>query len=455
LTRKTLEAYAHRRMKVCFTKNLRFFEWSGGVVYGPFEESKVYDVPYDAGKSIINRGFASRELGSVSLEKILQEFSDFPADDFEVQFDRRKVMNHLRTRALNFWSDILGNRICDRCRRGRIIPRLVGDKFVFEFFCPVCNKSYKKNVAGSQFSYWIIASAMNGFFQGKSLVEVRRSLKIESTNQYLHFHDILNCNELNIGHKERIPSKGAIIDILSGYSRRLKAFNSFMMLLMGNLPCKKVLVDDVFLRKSWTRNDLEKWKKTPRRLRRKLKSKRYSYMIVFLNKASNYIIDVYTARNRDLLNFNEAFRETKKIVGNSVNTLIGDKLWPQIQAAKMFFPEYGVTHDFKVRHIKNKDDLTVIERKNRDLRETLPKHRKHSSYSVLRNLVIVAMIGQNYLHPMEILEWKTPAEVTGIPYPFDSNKGENSEMSWNWRLFLVWIDWVINNAAEILTAGRK
>lgn len=449
-----LEDYPERRIKLCFKKNLEFFTWAGETVHGPFEKGKIYELPYEAGKAIIKAGFASRELGALSLEKILKEFSDSPIQDFEEQFDRQKILENLRTKSSTFWTEILGKKICPRCKKSIIIPKVMGNSFAIQSYCPACKRSFKKSAMGSQFSNWIISSIMNNFFQGRTPTQAQRSLKIESTNRYLDFYKLLiGGSKLNLEDKERIPKKSAILCIRRNYSRKLRTFNSFMMLLMGGLRCEKILVDDVFLRKSWTTAELERWKKTPKRLRRKLKSKRYSYMIVFLDKVTRFIIHVYTARNRDMLNFYEAFRETKKLVKGSFISFAGDKLWPQIQAARLIYPE--AHHDFKVRGIKNKGVLSIIEKRNRDLRETLQKRRKHSSNLVLKELVIIAVIGQNYLHSMKVLNWRTPAQAIGIPYPFDSDKDRNSQCSWNWRVFMIWVDWVCDHAIEILNAGIK
>jgi hypothetical protein len=458
MKRKTLTAYPERTLKVCFKKSLRDFTWAGHTVHGSFESGKCYELPLETGTALITMGVASRVLGSTSVENILKEYSssDLGRDNFEKHFDRQRILDCLRAKAGSFWTEILGKNTCPNCKKAELRPKIARNRFAIKFSCPGCKKSYKKSVLGSQFPYWIISSTIHGFCQGKTPRRIYRSLKVESTNRYLDFYRLLigDCG-LTLYEKERIPKKSAILDIRKHFSQKLRTFNSFTMLLVGGVECKELLVDDAFIRKSWTAADIEKWKSTPKSQQRKLKSKRFSYMIVFVDKATRFIVNIYTALHRDSLNFNEAFRETKEMIKGSPLALIGDMLAPQVAAAKLTFSEDGVFHDFQVLNIKEKDERNIIERRIRDLRETLPKRQRYSSDEVLEQLASIALVGQNYLNPMAVLDGQTPAQRIGIPYPFDSEKGSECQLSWNWRVFMVWVDWVFDHATEILAAGLK
>lgn len=458
MKRKTLKAYPERTLRVCFKKNIRDFTYLGRTVHGSFESGKCYELPLETGTALIERGVASRVFDPMSVESILKEYSssDLGRDYFEKHFDRQRILDHLRAKAESFWIEILGKNTCPSCKKAELRPKIAGNRFEIRFSCPACKKSHKKNVLGSQFPNWIISSTIHNFFQGKTPKLIYRSLKVESTNRYLDFYRLLIGDYgLTLYEKERIPKKSAILDIRKHFSQKLRTFNSFMMLLIGGVECKELLVDDVFIRRSWTVADKEKWKRTPESQRRELKSKRFSYMIVFVDKATRFIVNVYTALHRDSLNFNEAFRETREIIKGSLLALIGDMLAPQIAASKLTFSEDEVFHDFQVLNIKEKEERNIIERRIRDLRETLPKRQRYSSDEVLEQLANIAWTGQNYLNPMAVLDGQTPAQRIGIPYPFDSEKGSECQLSWNWRVFMIWVDWVFNHATEILAAGVK
>jgi hypothetical protein len=452
-----LNAYPERTLKIRFKKSLQNFAFGDNIIRGPFKGGECYELPLETATHLITMGLASRDLSSVSVETVLKEYSasDLGKDYFEKHFDRQRNLDYLRAKASSFWTEILGIDTCPRCKKAKLLPRLARNRFAIEFNCPACHKTFKKNVSGSQFPSWVISSIIHNVFQGKTPGQIYRSLKAESTSRYLDFYPLLvRDDNLDLHRKERIPKKGAILCIRRHVSKKLRTFNSFMMLLMGGVESKAILVDDVFLRKSWTVPELEKWKKTPKRQRRKLKSKRFSYMIVFVDKATRFLINLYTALHRDSLNFNDAFRITKELLRGPVAVLIGDGLAPQIAAAGLTFGN-DVFHDFEVLNIKEKGERNMIERRIRDLRETLPKRQRFSSDEVLEELASIAFVGQNYLHPLAVLGGNTPAQKIGIPYPFDSQVEGESQFSWNWRVFLCWVNWVLSHGRDILEAGIR
>lgn len=366
------------------------------------------------------------DIENVSSEDVLNRF-DFKS--FGECFRREKVLAFLREKAASFPTAILHKSRCPKCKSS-MISRFHRDSAVPRKYnyCVVCRKPYEiENFVGSHFPNWVLASVVSNAFQGKRPKEILQSLNVEATNRYLDFDE-----------QSRLPDEKTLYDIIGKIADKLEKFNHLMILLIGGLQCIELLVDDAF---------------APRQTKRCKGSirqrglERFYYAIVSLDRYKKFIIDVYVASSRDEYAFRVAFAEVKAMLSKLPQIVKGDLLAAMIEAAKVYFPVDRVVHDFKKLKPWEKRERNVIERRIRDLRKTLRKRQKCGSLTVQRNFTTIAKIGQNYLRPMEkALENRSAAQAMGIPYPF---------YPWDWRMFMIWIDWVFNNVSEILRAGLE
>ena len=365
-------------------------------------------------------------IENTSVEDILNRF-DFKS--FGEYFKRETVLAFLKENAVSFSEKILHQTHCPKCK-SIMIPKFHMNKTVPRKYnyCVVCGKSYEiESFVGSHFPDWVLASIVSNAFQGKKPREILQILQTEATNRHLDFDEQIN-----------LPDEKTLYDIISKIAEKLEKFNRLMILFIGGLYCTELFVDDAFVHRT---------RKRYKRNVRRSGLKRFYYAIVTLNRYKKFIIDVHIASNRDKSAFGVSFAKTKMMLNELPQIIKGDLLAAMVEAAKAYFPQNRVVHDFRKLKRWEKGELNVIERRIRDLRKTLRKRQKCGSLAVQRNYAVIAWIGQNYLKPMEkALGNRSAAQAIGIPYPF---------YSWDWRKLMIWIDWIFKNLPEILKTGLK
>jgi len=364
-------------------------------------------------------------IENTSVKDVLNRFD---IKSFGEYFERQKVLAFLKKKATSFQEEILRKTCCPQCK-SVMIPKFHTNKAVPRKYnyCVVCGKPYEiESFVGSHFPEWVLASIVSNAFQGKKPREILQTLQMEATNRHLDFDE-------HVG----LPDEKTLYDIISKIAEKLEKFNRLMILFIGGLHCTELLVDDAFAHRTRRRH-----KRNVRQSR-----KRFYYAIVTLDRYKKFIIDVHVASSRDKSAFGVAFAKAKTLLGELPQIIKGDLLAAMTEAAKAYFPPNRVVHDFKQLKPWEKRERNVIERRIRDLRKTLRKRQKCGSLAVQRNYAIIAWIGQDYLKPMEkALENRSAAQAVGIPYPF---------YPWDWRILMIWVDWVFKNLPEILGAGLK
>jgi len=375
-------------------------------------------------------------VSELSIDKLTVEdvLYDFDWRNYEKYFDRRKILAYLEKYAKLFEEKILGQVLCPYCKSSSV--KEIGENSggsKKHYRCLDCKRKFKpRSFVKSHFSNWVIATILCCVFKGEKPQDIVKSLITEATNRRLDF-----------GCQEKIPDEKTLYDIIEKCAKKFEEFNDLMIRLRGGLQCKKLFCDDAFARKRRKRRK----KKLPYPKKKKSSPKRFYYAIVTMDADSRFIIVLFIARFRDKLAFRVAFAETEEKLRNLPEVIRGDKLAAMEKAAEAHFPKNEVKHDFRELKPWEKGELNKIERRIRDLRRTIRKRQKSGSKRVLENYAKIALIGINYLSPMEkALKGKSPAQAVGIPYPL---------YRWDWRKFMVWVDWVFEHIPEILKAGLK
>jgi len=372
--------------------------------------------------------------------------------------DNAKITSFLEKKAKSFEKGILDKVFCPRCKK--LVPKSPSEKVPSEYYhCPRCKKKIKaKGFINSRFTYGICADIIANFAQNKSPREIFEFLVTSKTN---HNEDYQILRE--------IPDEKTNYDILNKVARKFYKFYRAMLLLKGGIPCITLMCDDAFARKRRKRRKRAKnacvlpvsecfssntgnitfsqrASATKKRTREK-KQKRFYYAIVTLDADLRFIICLHMAASRDKSAFLVAFSETLELLEGLPNVVRGDLLRAMVEAARALLPEELVIHDFRKLKPWEKEDLNKIERRIRDFRKTFGKRRKSGSLRVLSNLGVLAIIQLDYLRPMEkALKGRSPAQAAGIPYPF---------YPYDWRKFMIWVDWVFDNFPQILKSGLK
>lgn len=372
--------------------------------------------------------------------------------------DNAKIMSFLEEKAKSFEKDILDKVFCPRCKKP--VPKSPSEKDPSEFYyCPRCKKKVKaKGFINSRFTYGTCAEVIASFAQNKSAKDIFEFFVTSKTN-----------HNVDYGKQREIPDEKTNYDILNKGARKLYKFHRANLLLKGGIPCTTLMCDDAFARKrrkrrKRARNDCvlpvseccsagtvnttfnQHAPATKKRTREK-KQKRFYYAIVTLDADLRFIICLYMAASRDKSAFLVAFSETLELLEGLPKVVRGDLLRAMVEAARELLPEELVIHDFRKLKPWEKEDLNKIERRIRDFRKTFGKRRKSGSLRVLSNLGVLAIIQLDYLRPMEkALKGRSPAQAAGIPYPFNP---------YDWRKFMIWVDWVFDFFPEILKSGLK
>jgi len=369
------------------------------------------------------------DLSKITVEDFLCFFN---RKNFNQYFDREKILAFLRKKAQVFETEILGKVSCPYCKSTEVIKVVDKNGFSDGYYRCRCRKKFKvKSFINTRFTYGTCALVLADFAQGKRPREVFQLLVTENTNHYLDY-----------GVKEKIPDEKTLYDISEKCAKKFEKFNDLMMLLIGGIPCKTLFCDDAFAPKH-----RQKRRYAIKKKKRRRKRKRFYYAILTMDADSRFIVCLFIASFRDKRAFLYAFAKTDERLKGHLEVIKGDKLKAMEKAAEVFFPKNVVRHIFKKLKKYEKGDLMIIERKIRSLRKTIRKRQRFGSLNVLRNLAVLALIELNYLDPMEkALGGKSPAQAVGIPYPF---------YPYNWRKFMIWVNWVFNNLSEILKSGLK
>lgn len=373
---------------------------------------------------------ANLDINNITVEDFLRRFS---RTNLELYFDRSKILDYLKMKASSFEKEILDRVFCPRsgCKSSDTVKVLDKEgSFNGYFRCQKCKEKFKpKRFVRSRFNNRTIALTLVNFSEGKTPRETFQLLVTERTSILLD-HDVL----------EGLPDEKTLYDILMRSAEKLANFDELMILFLGGIPCEVLFCDDAFARKKLSRRQ-------PSANKKQANQRRFSYAIVTMARESRFTIGLHIVSTRDKKAFRDAFGITEGRLRSLPKALKGDKLAAMEHAAPFFFPKNLVKHIFRRLKPWQKKDLMRIERKIKDMRKTISKHQKSGSLKILTYLAILSMVYLNYICPMEeALEGKSPAQTVGIPYPFHP---------YDWRKFMVWVDWVFSHLPEILKAALK
>ena len=375
-------------------------------------------------------GVSEFSIDKLTVEDVLYSFD---WRNYEKYFDPQKILAYLEKHSKLFEEEILSQVFCPNCKSSSV--KEIGDNSGGSkkyYRCLDCKRKFKPNsFVKSHFSDWVIPSILCCVVKGEKPQDIVRALITEATNRRLDF-----------GCKEKIPDEKTLYDIIEKCARKFEKFNDLMIRLIGGLQCKKLFCDDLFARRRRRRQKIPHFKRKSTK-----KPKRFYYAILTMDADFDFIIVLHIARFRDKCAFRVAFAETEEKLRNLPDVIRGDKLSAMEKAAESHFPKNEVKHDFRQLKPWEKGELNKIERRIRDVRRTIRKRQKSGSIRVLENYAKIALIGLDYLKPMDkALKGKSPAQAVGIPYPL---------YQWDWRKFMIWVDWVFGHVPEILKAGLK
>lgn len=313
----------------------------------------------------------------------------------------------------------------------RVVPGYEGVKPLFE--CEFCGKRFvHRPVVTTHFNDWVIVELVKGVYSGKFMSKI--------------VEDIEEHAGENI--RDKVPDEKTLYDLLDRVAEVLSDIDTFLVLLIGGLNCKRVMCDDAFSRR---RRSSKRYRQKSLRgnvvFFRGKKRRRYYYVIVVLDPDLRFILVSHASENRDKEAFCIAFAEAKQKMNGLPQVVKGDKLRAMMQAAELYFPKGKVRHDFQKLSKYHKKELNKIENRIRKLRETVGKRRKFGSLKVLKNYLTIAVIGTNYLKRMRVLGDRAPAEVAGIPYPAPIRR--------KWYYFLEYARIVYAILPQILKFGLK
>jgi len=397
------------------------------------------------------------------------DFNNMTVEDFLLNYksmnlgaylDKAKIISFLEKKAKASKKEILPRVFCPRCKEPvSKDPRKKGPSEYYH--CPRCKKRFKaRGFINSRFTYGTCADVIANFAQNKFPRGIFELLVTSKTNHYEDY-----------GIIREIPDEKTNYDILDKCARKFDKFHRVMLLLKGGIRCTTLFCDDAFARKRQKRqrrsqnvhvlpvsgytfcsNTVEvtynEHAPVPKKkCSRWKKQRRFYYAIMTLDADLRFIICLHVTASRDKAAFLATFSETIERLESLPKKIRGDELSAMIAAAADIFPKDFVIHDFRKLKPWEKKDLMKIERRIRDFRKTVGKRRKSGSIRVLSNLAVLAIIELDYLRPMErALKGRSPAQVAGLPYPFNP---------YDWRKFMIWVDWVFDFFPEILKSGLK
>jgi len=344
---------------------------------------------------------------------------------FDEYFDREKVVKCLKRFKDDFFEEYYGKEFCPRCLSANVEETKSYEGIKKSFRCKSCKKKFKhRGIVPTHFEDWVILKIVTGIYQGETMSKIRKDLEEE-----------LKSREKEFKVRTKIPSEKSIYDLGSRIADKLQKIIDFLILVIGGLKCRRIFCDDAFSRKVLTKS------------KRKRKDGRYYYVIVVLDADTRFIIVAYPSRTRDKTSFSIAFSLAKEKLSGMPKSVGGDKLKSMEAAAEEHLPKSKVRHAFQKLKPYEKEELNRIERRIRDIRETIGKRRKYGTLKVLKTYVAIAVIGINFLEPMDVLGGRTPAQAIGIPYPF-------REVG-SWEAFLEWVRVFQTLFPKILKAGLK
>lgn len=473
------------RLRVRFRRALKGFRFDGNG-YGPYKKNDSDILPKKAATKLIKAKIACIDLEQMSIRDILACFS---VKDFQTYFDHNRILAYFRSKVREFEEIGKKRKICPSCGDA-MIPKFVckNGSLREHKYCSVCRPPKNGGLLDSRIDDWVIASSFQCIFQGKLTNEVEQTLMTEANNRRLDF-----------GINDKLPARSTLLENPRRIADKLEQFHKLMILIIGGVDCKRLQIDDLF--------EHRKKRKVPKGLFGTKKRKRggFYYCIHSYDEDHRFTIDIHVSENRNKSAYGVALMNIKELLRpGSLVICRGDKLAAMEEAAKNHLP--GVVLDFQKRPYYFKEDkekkkpfydkgpCIIIERKNRDIRKTLRKRQRNQRLLPLKTRALIAKIGGNYLrpyYPEDLTEkWearpyspdevrtmraaqkskreaakqlretthrslrksvsnpsgRSGAQMVGIPYPFDP---------WNWRLLLMWVDWVHINATKILKKGLR
>lgn len=373
----------------------------------------------------------SINLNEITVKDLINMIRDGTFDEY---FDRKRIIDYLWHIAQNI-RDYCRREFCPRCggTNVKVAPNYEGVKQYFE--CRDCKKRFvHSSVVATHFRDWVVIELIEGVYSGKPLSKV-----IEDIERRLD-EDI----------KDKVPDEKTLYGLLDRVADFLDDFNTFLMLLIDGLKCKRIMCDDAFSsrRRSHRRHRQKSFEGKVVSLKGESKRRsRYYYAIVVLDPDLRFILVGYASERRDKKAFSIAFALANERMNGLPQVIKGDKLKAMMQAAELYLPKSKVKHEFEKLSKYEKKELNKIENRIRKLRETVGKRRKFGSLKVLRNYLTIGIIGTNYLESMKILGDKAPAQAAGIPYPAPTRK--------KWYYFLQYTRVVRTMLPAILKRGLK
>ena len=360
---------------------------------------------------------------------------------FDEYFDREKVVKCLKRFKDNFFEEYYGKEFCPRCLSANVEEIKSYEGVKKSFRCKDCKKKFKhRGIVSTHFEDWVILKIVTGIYHGETMSKIHKDLEEE-----------LESREKEFKARTKIPSEKTLYDLGSRIADKLRKVMDFLILVVGGLKCQRIFCDDAFSRKRRKKNrgiqeNLVRGKVFTKS-KRKRKDGQYYYVIVILDADTRFIIEAYASKKRDKISFSVAFSQAKEKLSGMPKSVRGDKLKSMEVAAEKYFPKSKVQHFFQKLKPYEKEDLNRIERRIRDLRRTIGKRRKYGTLKVLRTYVTIAVMGINFLEPMDALGGRTPAQAIGIPYPF-------REVG-PWEAFLEWTRTLEIILPKILKAGLR
>jgi len=360
---------------------------------------------------------------------------------FDQHFDRKKILSFITQLSKDFFTKYYGREFCPRCLSSSVEEIKSYEGVKKSFLCKDCGKKFKhRGVICTHFEDWVIRRIVTGIYHGESVSKIREDLEEEMKSREQEFHV-----------KTKIPDQKSIYGLSSRVAEKLEKITAFLVLVTGGLKCEKIFCDDAFSRKRRKKNrglqkNLTEAKAFVKR-GRKRRDGRYYYVIVVLDADTRFIIVAYVSKARNKKAFSEAFSLAKDKLKSLPRIVRGDKLKSMEVAAEKFFSKSQVQLIFEKLKPYEKGELNKIERRIRDLRNTIGKRRKYGSLRVLKTYVTTAVVATNFLEPMDVLGGKTPAQTIGIPYPL--------RKVGSWEAFLEWARLFQILFPKILKVGLK
>jgi len=390
--------------------------------------------------SFISKTQENFDINRISIDDAIKMLQ---TGTFDKYFDRHKILSYLKDLTKRFESEFLSREFCKHCGSFNVkeIPSGYWKK---RFLCLDCGKTFMQfGVIRTHFDDWVVGEVAEKLSQGDTIREIYKSLVNKAS-----------AEDLKRGNNNKIPDEKSIYDITERLGEALSKYTEFNVLLTGGISCKRLLIDDFYSKRTKNRKlkqttlggGVLKKPNVSKRKKKKQDTGPFFYPIACFDPDRLFLVNLHPAFKRNFASFNLAIGRTVTLLNGLPEVVMGDKLGFMIKAAERHLPRSLVKHIFIKRKPWRKGELKLIERKIKDIRRTLHKQRKFGTFRLIKSMVIIAQVNENYLEPRKSLGGKSAAINVGIPYPFKP---------YCWNTFLKWVRFVIYRLPSILKVGLK